>query len=219
VLLLGNSETIGNINGRFQVVSKSERLYRRNGRGKSAELRFSMSSGDDMRVPARPGQTQAPSRQAALADLCQRLVMESYAPAAILINRKYECLYFLGPTDTYLKVAPGYPMHDLIAMARDGVRTKLRSAIHQTSQENTRIVVDGGQITRNNEQFSFSIAVQPVLSQGEEFLLICFIDGPKLEQKPDSVTAPEDVSRVAELERELEATRGTCKALSITLKS
>ena len=100
MLLLGNSETIGNADGRFEVISKSERLYRHIGRSKPAELGFSMSPGDGMRVPARPGQGPAPLRQAALADLCQRLVMEIYAPAAVLINRKYECLYFLGPTDT-----------------------------------------------------------------------------------------------------------------------
>ena len=64
--------------------------------------------------------------------------METYAPAAVLINRKHECLYSLGPTDRYLRVAPGHPTHDLLAMAREGMRTKLRSAIQQASQENAR---------------------------------------------------------------------------------
>ena len=103
-----------------------------------------MSAGDGARAPTRPGQGQAPSRQAALADLCRRLVMETYAPAAVLINRKHECLYSLGPTDRYLRVAPGHPTHDLLAMAREGVRTKLRSAIQRASQENARIVIPGG---------------------------------------------------------------------------
>ena len=132
-----------------------------------------------MRAPARPGQGQVPSRQAALADLCRRLVMETYAPAAVLINRKHECLYSLGPTDRYLRVAPGHPTHDLLAMARQDMRTKLRSAIQQASQENARVVVAGGQMNRNGHAVSFSIDVQPVLSEGEELLLICFVDEPK----------------------------------------
>ena len=118
ILLLGSSETVGNVDGRFEVISKSERLYRHIGRSRPGEFGFSMSAGDGVRVPARPGQGQAPSRQAALADLCRRLVMETYAPAAVLINRKHECLYSLGPTDRYLRVAPGHPTHDLLAMAR-----------------------------------------------------------------------------------------------------
>ena len=93
-----------------------------------------------------------PSRQAALADLCRRLVMETYAPAAVLINRKHECLYFLGPTDRYLRVAPGHPTHDLLAMAREDMRTKLRSAIQRARQENTRIVVAGGRMNRDGNE-------------------------------------------------------------------
>ena len=76
------------------------------------------------------------------------MVMETYAPAAILINRNHECLYSLGPTDRYLRVVPGHPSHDLLAMARQGMRTKLRSAIQRRSQENARIVIAGGRNQR-----------------------------------------------------------------------
>jgi two-component system CheB/CheR fusion protein len=133
--------------------------------------------------------------------------LESCAPATVLINRSYECLYSLGPTDTYLKVAPGYPMQDLVAMARDGVRTKLRSAIHRAYQENRRIVVDGGQIKSGGEQISFSISAQPVVSDGEELLLISFTDGSKVGKKQESHTAPQETPHNAELERELEIAR------------
>ena len=207
ILLLGSSETIGDVDGRFEVISKSERLYRHIGRSRPGELGFSMSARDGLRVPVRPGQGQATSRQAAIADLCRQLVMETYAPAAVLINRKHECLYYLGPTDRYLRVAPGHPTHDLLAMAREGMRIKLHSAIRQASQENARIVVAGGRTNHNGNPGSFSVAVQPVLSEGEELLLICFIDEPKLERRRGRAPTPRDVPRIAELERELEATR------------
>ena len=207
LLLLGSSETLGNADGRFEMISKQERLYRHIGHSRPGELGFSMSGGDGVRVPARPGQGQLPSHQAALADLCRRLVMETYAPAAVLINRKHECLYSLGPTDRYLRVAPGHPTHDLLAMVRQDMRTKLRSAIQMASQGNARIVVPGGRTNHDGNPGSFSIAVQPVLSEGEELLLICFIDDPKQERKRARPITPQDTSRVAELEQELEATR------------
>ena len=207
LLLLGTSETVGNATDRFEVISKQERLYRHIGRSRPGELGFSLSGGDGVRVPARPAQGQLPSHQAALADLCRRLVMETYAPAAVLINRKHECLYSLGPTNRYLRVAPGHPTHDLLAMVHQGMRTKLRSAIQLASQENVRIVVPGGRTSHGSNPGSFSIAVQSVLSEGEELLLICFIDEPKQERKRGRPTAPGEVPRVAELERELEATR------------
>src|SRR4029077_12225515 len=81
ILLLGGAETIGTDDGRFEAISKSERLYRHIGRSRPGELGFSAIAGDGVRVPAHPVLRQAPSRQTALADLCRRLVMEAYAPA------------------------------------------------------------------------------------------------------------------------------------------
>ncbi len=136
------------------------------------------------------------------------MVMETYAPAAVLINRKHECLYSLGPTDRYLRVVPGQPTHDLLAMARQGMRTKLRSAIQQASQENARIIIPGGRTGDDSRSGTFSIDVQPVRSEGEELLLVCFVDDPKAGRgSRRSQAYRSDVPRVAELERELEATR------------
>jgi two-component system CheB/CheR fusion protein len=207
VLILGSSETIGDVDGRFEVISKAERIYRHIGRSRSGELSFSMGAGGPVRVPARPGQGQEPSHQAALAELCRRLVLETYAPAAVLINGKHECLYSLGSTDRYLHVAPGHPTHDLLAMVPQGVRIKLRSAIQQASQKNIRVVVGGGEVNLGDDVVSFSIAVQPVVSEGETLLLICFVDEPKHEQKRDRPATSRDVPRIAELEQEIEATR------------
>ena len=41
ILLLGSSETVGNADGRFEVISKPERLYRHIGRSRPGELRIS----------------------------------------------------------------------------------------------------------------------------------------------------------------------------------
>ena len=207
ILLLGSSETIGNAEGRFSVISKAARLYRHVGRSRQGEFGFSRSPASGARISVRSARDPAPSRQTALADLCRQMVMEAYAPAAVLINRKYECLHYLGPTDRYLKVATGRPMHDLLAMAREGMRTKLRSAIQRAIQENARIVVSGGQVGHDGDAGSFSIAVQPILSEGEELLLICFIEEPKQESKKGGRSGSGDVLRVSELEEELEATR------------
>ncbi len=189
------------------MISKSERIYRHVGRSWPGEVGFPVGAGLGVRAPARSGQGQTLSRQAALGELCRRLVMENYAPAAVLINSKYECLYTLGPTDRYLRVAPGYPSHDLLAMVRQDMRTKLRSAIQRASQENARVVVTGGRVAKGSDALSFNIAVESVVSEGETLLLICFIDEPKSEPKQNRNVTPGHASEVAELERELEAAR------------
>jgi two-component system, chemotaxis family, CheB/CheR fusion protein len=207
VLLLGSSETAGNADDRFEVVSKAARLYRRIGRTRPGEIGLAVSNADGARLSVRPRQSPGLSRQAALAELCRKHVMESYAPAAILINGKNECVFSLGPTDRYLSVASGHPTHDLLAMARPSMRTKLRSAIHRANEKRARILVPGGRLDRGAEGPSFNIAIEPVESDGEPLLLICFLDDQTYEKKRGQPLTPQDAPRVAELEQELDATR------------
>ena len=206
LLLLGAAETVGADLGRFAVVSKPARLYRQVGHSRTGDLGFSMGGGDVLRILPRPGTGPAPSRQMALADLCRRLVTEAYAPAAVLVNLKNECLFSLGPADRYLRIAPGQPSHDLLAMARPGARTKLRLAIQQADRENIAVSVAGGWTDQDGTPAAFRVEVKPVTFHGERLFLVCFLDQSAPERSP-TPTPPREVSRVAELELELESTR------------
>ena len=125
-------------------------------------------------------------------------MLEGYAPAAVLINQANECVFSLGPTDRYLRIAPGHPTHDLFATVRSGLRAKLRSAIDRARRDGMRTTIEcrAEQVT---------IEAQPVLDEGEKLMLVCFVPVVKAEAAghPSSRNAP----RVAELERELETTR------------
>ena len=214
ILLLGSSETVDASDGRFEVISKAGRVFRHIGRSRPGELGFSMNGGDGVYVPMRPGQSRAASHQVALAELCRRLVLDSFAPAAVLINRKRECLYTLGPTDRYLRVAPGSPTFDVLAMVRPDIRAKLRSAIERTAEEHTRTVVAGGRTSEDTTNaVAFNIDVRPVVNDGEELLLICFVDalGPVHRHHRGNATK-ENVVRVAELEQELDTARTDLQA-------
>jgi two-component system, chemotaxis family, CheB/CheR fusion protein len=137
-----------------------------------------------------------------------RLLIETYAPASVLINRKFECLYYSGSTDRYLRVAAGEPSRDLFAMAREGLRDKLRAAIRQASREHTRTIATGAQASYAGTAVAVRIEVHPVRSEGEELLLVSFFDEPEREPRPGRPAELTDgLSRIAELEQELDSTR------------
>jgi two-component system CheB/CheR fusion protein len=207
VLLLGSAETPGAIDGKFEVIAKAQRLYRRiGGRSRPEELRFGSSLGS-VAALRRPVPWQAGARPAVLADLCRRLVVETYAPASVLINRQYESLFSLGPTDRYLKVVSGHVVNDLLSMARDGVRTKLRSAIQRAIETGGRAVIGGGQMKRDGVTVFFSIAAQPVKSDGEDLILISFEDEAEAAAEPVRGPSSGDSQRIRDLQQELEASR------------
>jgi two-component system, chemotaxis family, CheB/CheR fusion protein len=208
VLMLGGSETVGSLDNRFEPISKTQRIYRQIGRSRPGEVDFPIGPGGGGRT-LWPGRTRPAATQGISArDLTQRLLLETYAPASVLINRKHECLYYSGPTDRYLRVAAGEPSRDLLAMAREGLRNKLRAAIQQASRAHALAIATGAQASYADSAIAVRIEVHPVQSEGEELLLVCFSEEPAREPRPGRpVESPDDLSRITELERELDATR------------
>ena len=207
ILLLGSSETIGNVDGRFEVDLQAGAAVSPHRPQPAGRIRLLRGVGDGVRVPARRDQGRAASRQAALAELCRRLVMETYAPAAVLINRKHECLYSLGPTDRYLRVAPGHPTHDLLAMARQDCAP---SSGRRSSRPARRMPASSSPAAgRTAMARRFVQHRRPAGSERRRGAVAGLLRGRagarSSEQAP--AAAPQDVPRVAELEQELEATR------------
>ena len=158
------------------VVSKPARLYRRVGGDRPGEFGLRLLAGEGPRLRPRPGPAPAPSRQATLSELCRSMVLEAHGPAAVLINAKLECLFFQGPTDRYLKVASGRASRDVIGMAREGVQTKLRSAIQGALRTRARFVSSVGRIKGEAGPVSFTVVAEPAPNAGEELLLVCFVE-------------------------------------------
>jgi two-component system CheB/CheR fusion protein len=208
VLLLGSSETIPDIEGRFEVISKSARIYRQIGRSRPGDLHFPKALGD-ARNPSRRAADQASTRPALHAALCQRLVLDKYGPAAVLIDQKHNCLFSVGPIGRYLQLAVGFPNNDLLSVSRPEVRPKLRTALQQAALKKTKTMVSGGEIIRDAAVTPFSILVEPVAADGEDLLLVCFIEEPRTEsyRRRDRVATTDEEPRIRELEQELEDTQ------------
>ena len=106
-------------------------------------------------------------------------------------------------------MAAGEPSRDLLAMAREGLRSKLRAAIQQASREQRAAIATrrAGRATAAVRS-RYASRSSRCRATGEELLLVSFIDEPEREPRPGRpVEPPDDLSRIAELEQELDATR------------
>ena len=215
VLLLGNSEGVGDGTGRFEVISKADRLYRRIGRSRPGEVDFSRNAAAGLRIGAAP-RVSPPSRQASLAALCAQATLETHAPATVLATPDYEVLYALGPVARYLSVVPGPAPSDVLAMVDKGLRTRLRSAMLRAVRDKTAVMAGGGHTVLDGTTVPFGIEVRPLVHEGEDLLMIHFLDQPG----PPPAGLPTDPARVSELERELTLTRdelqGAVRSLEIS---
>src|SRR4029077_18537232 len=68
LLLVGEAETVAVADGRFAVISKPQRIYRRVGGSRAGDFGPSSSVGDGSRLRARPGPAAALSREIELAE-------------------------------------------------------------------------------------------------------------------------------------------------------
>lgn len=201
-LLLGSAETIAKPDSRFKAVPRAECCYRHVAKTRPGESGFPFSFDGKLPVLAAIG-NETPAVRRSLAEICGRAVLANHAPAAVLINRQFESLFSMGPTHRFLRVAPGYSTPDLLGMAPPGLRSRLRLAITRVSRAVPRI--DGGtaRLTIDGAQVDLRITAELLLDTAEELILVCFSEQPAASGATQEELAPEQASRIADLEREL----------------
>ena len=219
VLVLGSAETVGNADDKFKVIAKAERIYQHVARSRVGDVGFPLSVGEALPLLGKAAETSVAARQLTLAEICGRAVLASHAPAAILIDRNRQCLYSMGPIERFLRIAPGYATHDVLAMATAALRTKLRLAIDRANTSQQRI--DGGRtrVTHAGTAIVFNFDVQRLPGDPDGLMLICFIEEPAGIAATSTRGSKREAIRIAELEHELEATQAELRTAILNLET
>lgn len=209
ILVTGKSETIGRMDDRFKFVSKSERIYQLMRHHPIGEFHFSVTPVEKARLPISLESERPLPRQHSLAVMVSDLLLGRYVPAAVLINRRYEYLYSLGPTERLLHIPAGPVSQDLFALTPRSLHNKIRSAIHGATRSGESFVTKGAKVEADGVDLRFSVHVHPLKNNNDELFLICFVEQPRLVRgvNQTSGVAEEDASRIFELELELKETQ------------
>ena len=216
LLLLGASESPGGIAGRFEMVSKPERIFRQIGRSRPGDFGFSQTAWAGIRSHEAGGAIRPLTRPPSFAEFCRQWALES-APPAVLLNGKKQVLFSLGAVNRYLTLPEGDPSMDLLSMARDSLRPGLRSVLQQAARS---LAVEPGKRPRRGPSVTSvtyddgkggktttRLEVQATIRNGETFFLVRFIPEILKSSHGDGDPSPSSVRRVHDVELELETTR------------
>jgi two-component system CheB/CheR fusion protein len=213
-LFLGSSETVGRQIDLFESMSKKWRIYRRIGPNRMERVDFPLVPTVEGRAMVRRPAQVAEAKPTNFAEVAQRLLMDRFAPASVLINRKYEICYYFGPCEDYLKPPTGTPTHDLTLMAREGLDTKLRGAVHRAVRDSQTAVVNDVRVKRKDGYHPVRVTVQPVQApRAPDGLLLITFEDEAASQRPTPAPTPQvsaeggDDASIRQLESELRATR------------
>jgi two-component system, chemotaxis family, CheB/CheR fusion protein len=206
-LMLGPAESIGSATDLFEPVSKKWRVYRS---AKSARRRL-VSLPTVRTAGVTFAETLEPPRRTGVGDteLMQRLLLAEFAPAAILVNRKYQILAVQGPVVNYLRLPPGALTHDLLAMARESLRGAIRAACEKALRKGAMVRNVSARVRRNGHYVTCRISARPIIRREakEELLLIVFEDALAPAPRGRQRHGTRGVRATHELEEELRATQ------------
>ncbi|MGH7527113.1 MAG: CheR family methyltransferase, partial [Gemmatimonadales bacterium] len=217
-LFLGKSETVGRQLSLFEPLSKKWRIYRRSGSVRHRPVDVPLIP--EALPGERPGGPRPrPQRPGDHGEVCRALLLARYAPAAVLVNRDCQTLYFHGQTDDYLVHPGGEPTDDLLAMAREGLRLKLRAALHRAMREEQPAVVVT-QVKRGGTFLPVQVTVTPVEDQrqGVGLWLVTFSAPPAAEAEP-APRAIDESAAVGHLEEELASAKKELESVVADLES
>ena len=210
-LFLGTSETIGEAADLFSPVDTRWKVFQRKG-----PVHHLLADYPATTLPAaavRPYPKEEPPREVNVRTIMERLVLEEYAPPTTLINQRYDVLFLQGDTSKFLSMPKGEPSYNLLNLAREDLRPKLLTVLHRAVSERKTVTAESIPFKQSEGKIGYvNVDVRPLAAPGEANLFLVVFEEvppspfPKKGRRKAPAT-PEEESRVAILEHELQATK------------
>ena len=199
-LVLGASESVGPFRGLHPLENTKQKIFaKRSGvadpprgvpvprrRGGAHEAgtpdhsRFVDTGADPVRLlPAYGGSDL--QREA------DRLMLQRFAPAGVLVDAELEILQFRGNTDPYLSPAPGKASLNVLKMAREGLLVPLQALLKEAKAQLIQVSAEGLRIRAGDAVRIVHVEVVPVRAgpgSGMAFLVMFHEPTPGLATPP-----------------------------------
>jgi two-component system CheB/CheR fusion protein len=164
ILLLGSSETTGRFHDLFTPVQAKLRLYQRLPRPSDTGRHLPVQSFPPLstlakELPVSTEKTPAPSTDN-LQRAADQLLLQVYSPAAVVLNSTGDIVYISGRTGKYLEPAAGKANWNFHAMARDGLRAPLATALKQAAQHSAPLQLRGLTVSLQDSSQRVDVTVQ-----------------------------------------------------------
>lgn len=215
VLFLSPSESIGSHTELFVAASRKWKFYR--SIHSANAIRSVLSGGLSWNAGSSPAPEKIMQKppETNFANLTREALIDSYAPASVVINGAGNILYVHGETGKYLRPAPGQASLNLMDMAREGLQLDLRNALLAASQ-GTATLGREATVKTESDVLTVSLSVRPLVDPAgaQDLCLVSFVDLPQVPvvKRRRGSAASKGSAQVEELERDLVYTRKNLQA-------
>ncbi|HVG09721.1 MAG TPA: chemotaxis protein CheB [Thermoanaerobaculia bacterium] len=217
-LFLGPSESVAPYPELFRAGEKRLRIFQ----AKEAILRppvsFPLAERNRFAVRGLAPRANVQS----LSEVFERILLEHYSPACVLVQERGEIVYFSPRTGRYLEPPAGAPRLNVLEMVRPGLRLDLRTALHKAISTRAPVAHEAVPYEADGQAQRVNLSVRPMHELGEDqgLYMVVFQDvtepGPGPQVDPD---APQSMARIQRLESELHSTKDHLHATLEELES
>jgi two-component system CheB/CheR fusion protein len=213
-LVLGDVESIGTQTSHFELVDRRFKIYAKKLADDVPTLEMVFHA-PALLGAARDADPPVETPLASLQHRANVLLLERYAPPAVLVDGSFQIVHARGRTGPFLELQPGAASLSILKMARDGLTQGLRLAL-QTARKSQRVARrEGLRVRADGSSSGVALEVVPIRqSDGRSYYLVLFEPSdraadrsarPRASGKKSSRRGPDP--RVLQLENELETTR------------
>ncbi|MGB3135280.1 MAG: CheR family methyltransferase, partial [Nodosilinea sp.] len=212
-LFLGSSENLSAYSELFRAVDKPHRLFQRKLAIIPPQIDFPLVDRSMYRQLTQPQSQPVVSRQSQIVRSVERVLLQDYAPACVIINEQNEIVYFFGRTGKYLEPSQGTPSNNLFDLARLGLRLELRAAVQSSREFQREAARERVSVETEGRIVTVNLIVCPVKEPADDsgLLMVIFQDVGKptsYEQARADGNEPEaETPIIKRLEDELQVTK------------
>ncbi len=222
LLMLGSSETVGRLHHLFAPLKPKMRLYRSKPYESVRHSEFLLKSFPPLStlfkeqpVPPNPVPPQEATNN--LQSAADQVLLQVYAPAAVVLNADADIVYISGRTGKYLEPAAGKANWNIHAMAREGLRGPLYTALKQAVAQPEPVELSGVLVKTGSGLQAVDVTIQsfrePEAMSG--MTMVVFRDAPgQVSRRHHKAVAGGETDHAAQLqqyEREIDTLRQQAK--------
>jgi two-component system CheB/CheR fusion protein len=212
ILFMGPAETIGGFTDMFTAIDPKWKLFERKeggfNTGKMIDFPFNVSRLSNN--VSKNDESEKLTGKKAMADTFNKILLENFTPASVLVNEKGNILYINGKTGRYLELPTGEAEMNIHKMAREELRYVFGNIIHQAVIQKGKIAVNDIKLKEDKEIRILDLKAEFLSEPGMFGLILLIFEDKGLRIKPKrKTTKGEEVgnTHAEELEKQLVYTK------------
>jgi two-component system, chemotaxis family, CheB/CheR fusion protein len=223
-LLLGTSEAIGDRQSAFETVNAKMRIFQK--RGDSSAFIEDVVKGVPTTADSlargrgstsRERMSQGRKQQEKLWERISARLMAEFGTTCLVLNEKHEILHSFGQPQRFLKVQEGKASLSVLKLVPQALSLALSGALRRAKKEQRTVGYSGVPLPGRGRGRTVDLKVEPLAEEsGQTAAMLVFFQEPQA--APTAGTShpfdpsSESISRIADLEAELERTKGKLQA-------